>query len=74
MSMPETASRTAESRIHGRALPALVRVRSTICPATRLPITIRIAERMGKRVRKVSIEPASADPAASSSANSTSRK
>ena len=63
-----TATVIAEIRIHGRALPARVRVRSMICPATRLPATMRIAERMGKMVRKVSTPPVV------SPANSTLRK
>ena len=50
-----TATVIAEIRIHGRALPARVRVRSMICPATRLPATMRIAERMGKMVKNASM-------------------
>ena len=74
MSTQERASSTEESNIHGRALPAPVRVRSTSCPAMRLPMTMRMADRMGKSIRNVSTVPASAEPAASSSANNTSRK
>ena len=74
MSTLDTAKSSAESSIHGRALPALVFVRSTTCPATRLPMIMSIAESMGNMVRKPSTVPASAEPEASSSANSILRK
>ena len=50
---------TEDSSIHGRALPALVLVRSISWPATRLPATISIADSRGNSVRNRFIEPVS---------------
>ena len=76
INMHETANSAEDSNSQGRALPALVLVRSISCPTTRLPATMSIAESKGNRVKKVvmfagrepsaeTVESTSAEPAPS---------
>ena len=55
INIQEIPSKTLLSNIHGLAFPAFVCVLSIICPATKFPTTIRIAERSGNNVKKVVI-------------------